>query len=101
MTRRERKAELVPVDGVEELDVVDAEVVQDPEPLLRLRAAVYETDKGGLVVALRAEGMEHDYHLVLKPAILKLLMKLAPGIPGGANPLELLRQARDELAGGD
>ncbi|MDA8313681.1 MAG: hypothetical protein M0010_00655 [Actinomycetota bacterium] len=80
-------------------EVAEAEIVEGPdsaEPLLRLRASIYETDKGSLLLAFRVEGMQHDGYFVMAPTMVKLLAKLAR-VPGGKNPIDLLRQARAEL----
>ncbi|MDA8316527.1 MAG: hypothetical protein M0010_15360 [Actinomycetota bacterium] len=89
-------------DEVVEAEVVDpGELVADtaPKPLMRLRASIYETDAGSLLLAFRVEGMDHDIHFVANRTMVKVLAKLAR-VPGG-NPIDLLRQAGAELGGAE
>lgn len=81
-------------------ELVAAELVEgsppgiDPEPLVRLRAALYESERGGLVIAFRVEGTGHDSHMVIGPQLLKLLAR-GRGIKG--DPVAVLKQGLGSL----
>lgn len=85
MSRRSARDEAIDVASA----VVESTPADGPEPLARLRAALYETPEGGIVVAFRAEGMAADGHMVLKPALVKLIGRMS-GVKG--DPLALLRR---------